>query len=68
MRPYSPGLLHRDLTLLWDHLGIAKSHFFNLFLGGMIDIRLNPATGNILGMKIQNEWEGFLKRDAKFLE
>jgi hypothetical protein len=60
--------LYRDLTRPWDHLGIAKSHFVNLSFGGMIGIRLNPATGNILGMKIQNEREGFLKRDAKFLE
>jgi hypothetical protein len=68
VRPYSPDHLYRDLTRLWDHLGIAKSHFVNLSLGGMIGMRLNPATGNILGMKIQNEREGFLKRDAKFLE
>ncbi|MBT7758044.1 MAG: alpha/beta fold hydrolase, partial [Rhodospirillaceae bacterium] len=38
--PYSADLLCRDLTGLWDHLGIAKSHFVGLSLGGMTGMRL----------------------------
>jgi 3-oxoadipate enol-lactonase len=38
--PYSTDLLCADLIGLWDHLGIAKSHFVGLSLGGMMGMRL----------------------------
>ena len=38
--PYSADLLCRDLVGLWDHLGIAQSHFAGLSLGGMTGMRL----------------------------
>ena len=37
---YSADLLCRDLAGLWDHLGIARSHFAGLSLGGMTGMRL----------------------------
>jgi 3-oxoadipate enol-lactonase len=39
--PYSLELLAADVVALWDHLGIARSHFVGLSLGGM--------TGLVLG-------------------
>ena len=38
--PYSLELLARDVVGLWDHLGIARSHFVGLSLGGMTGIVL----------------------------
>ena len=40
--PYSLDLLARDVIGLWDALGIARSHFIGLSLGGM--------TGLVLGL------------------
>ncbi len=40
---YSADLLCRDIVGLWDHLGIARSHFAGLSLGGMTGMRLGMA-------------------------
>ncbi len=40
---YSADLLCRDVVGLWDHLGIARSHFAGLSLGGMTGMRLGMA-------------------------
>ena len=37
---YSADMLCRDIVGLWDHLGIARSHFCGLSLGGMTGMRL----------------------------
>ena len=37
---YSADLLCRDLIGLWDYLGIGRSHFVGLSLGGMTGMRL----------------------------
>lgn len=38
--PYSVGELACDVVALWDHLGINRSHFAGLSLGGMTGISL----------------------------
>lgn len=46
--PYSADLLCHDLTRLWDHLGIVKSHFAGLSLGGMTGMRLGTDYANYI--------------------
>ncbi|HEX2215249.1 MAG TPA: alpha/beta fold hydrolase [Xanthobacteraceae bacterium] len=38
--PYTLDLLARDIVALWDHLGIKKSHWCGLSLGGMTGMHL----------------------------
>ena len=48
---YSADLLCRDLIGLWDHLGIARSHFVGLSLGGMTGMRLGMDFAGRIGKK-----------------
>jgi 3-oxoadipate enol-lactonase len=38
--PYDPAMMAKDVIGLWDALGIAKSHFVGLSMGGVIGLAL----------------------------
>ncbi|MDH3242905.1 MAG: alpha/beta fold hydrolase [Alphaproteobacteria bacterium] len=65
-QPYSLDLLARDVVALWDALGIGKSHFVGLSLGGM--------TGVVLGLDFAPRLDRLvianarLQADAEFTE
>jgi 3-oxoadipate enol-lactonase len=44
--PYTLDLLARDVVALWDYLGIAKSHWCGLSLGGMTGMHLGTDYGD----------------------